>query len=138
MGCKWWFSPASYFESTLKQWLSNELLTGIWSIVLAISASICKTFSWNVLFLGLAGMIFVLWARPFWTRWLKSHLTRKHHSKGTFFIHFCSCLVQDRVCFFVCFYIMFKVGLSPSRQNYFYLLQWKHFKNKEKWFLFHL
>ena len=31
-----------------------------------------------------------------------------------------------------------KVGLSPSKQNYFYLLQWKHFKNDGKWFLFHL
>ena len=33
---------------------------------------------------------------------------------------------------------MFKVGLSPPKQNSFYLLQWKPFKNDEKCFLFHL
>ena len=32
---------------------------------------------------------------------------------------------------------LLKVGLSPSK-NYFYLLQWKPFKNNEKLFLFHL
>ena len=32
----------------------------------------------------------------------------------------------------------FKVGLSLSKKNYFYLLQWKPFKNNEKRFLFHL
>ena len=31
-----------------------------------------------------------------------------------------------------------KVGLSPSKKNLFYLLQWKPFKNDEKSFLFHL
>ena len=29
-----------------------------------------------------------------------------------------------------------KVGLSPSKQNYFYLLQWKSVKNDKKCFLF--
>ena len=33
---------------------------------------------------------------------------------------------------------VFKVGLSSSKKNYFYLLQWKHFKNDEKSFLFRL
>ena len=32
----------------------------------------------------------------------------------------------------------FKDGLSPSKQNYVYLLQWKPFKNNENCFLFHL
>ena len=31
----------------------------------------------------------------------------------------------------------FKVGFSPSKRI-FYLLQWKPFKNNEKYFLFHL
>ena len=29
-----------------------------------------------------------------------------------------------------------KVGLSPSKKNYFYLLQWKPFNNDEKSFFF--
>ena len=33
---------------------------------------------------------------------------------------------------------LFKVGLSPSKKNYFCLLQWKPFKNDGKCFLFHL
>ena len=32
----------------------------------------------------------------------------------------------------------FKVRLSPSKKIYFYLLQWKPFKDDEKWFLLHL
>ena len=31
-----------------------------------------------------------------------------------------------------------KVGLSPFKQNFLYLLQWKPSKNDEKCFLFHL
>ena len=37
----------------------------------------------------------------------------------------------------ICSYIL-KVGLSPSKKKYFYLLEWKPFKNDEKCFLFHL
>ena len=32
----------------------------------------------------------------------------------------------------------FKVGLSPSKKNCFYLLLWKPFKNDEHWSLFHV
>ena len=32
----------------------------------------------------------------------------------------------------------FKVGLSPSKKNFFYLLQWRPFKQDKKCFLFHL
>ena len=32
----------------------------------------------------------------------------------------------------------FKVGFSPSKKNWFYLLRWKPFKNEEKCFYFHL
>ena len=31
-----------------------------------------------------------------------------------------------------------KAGLSSSKNNSFYLLQWKPVRNNEKWFLFHL
>ena len=31
-----------------------------------------------------------------------------------------------------------KVGLWPSKKVSFYFLQWKHFKNNKKYFLFHL
>ena len=31
-----------------------------------------------------------------------------------------------------------KVGLSPSKKNLFYLLQWELFKNDEKYFLFNI
>ena len=34
--------------------------------------------------------------------------------------------------------ILLKVGLSPHPRKLFYLLQWKPFKNYEKWFLLHL
>ena len=33
---------------------------------------------------------------------------------------------------------LLKVGLSPSKRIYFYLLKWKLFKNDKKYFLFHL
>ena len=35
-------------------------------------------------------------------------------------------------------FINFKVGLSPSKKNFFYLFQWNPFKNNEKCVLFHL
>ena len=35
-------------------------------------------------------------------------------------------------------HLTFKIGLSPSKQNSFYFLQWKSFKNDEKCFLFYL
>ena len=31
-----------------------------------------------------------------------------------------------------------KIGLLPSQKNFFYFLQWKPFKNGEKYFLIHL
>ena len=39
-------------------------------------------------------------------------------------------------CLFCCMFI--EVGLSPPKKIYFYLLQWRLFRNDEKCFLFHL
>ena len=48
-------------------------------------------------------------------------------------------IIKSGMCSYTTLYtLFFKVGLSSSKQNSFYLPQWKPIKNDEKCFLFHL
>ena len=60
-------------------------------------------------------------------------IVRKHRNKDDEFLHkrtYKQMKLQENS--------RIKVGFSPSKKNYFYFLQWKPFKNDEKYFLFHL